>query len=157
MSICSIIIKLGIDLSNKSCIIKWKGAQKKVKKRRRKLLEEIRDYRIRLEKILEVFLESLSDKDGYEPYERLFKNIRLFSLGEGIDEEIGIDCSVNYNMPIDYFLMDSNKKIFMGVAMLYTFVIYDIFDEEKSTKGIPDSLMNELTDFKKLLEEFLFL
>ena len=36
MSICSIIIKLGIDLSNKSCIIEWKGAQKNEEKRKEK-------------------------------------------------------------------------------------------------------------------------
>ena len=34
MSICSIIIKLGIDPSNKSCIIEWKGAQKNEEKKK---------------------------------------------------------------------------------------------------------------------------
>ena len=54
--------------------------------------------------------------------------------------------------------LDSNRKISVGLALLYAFIKNEFYDDRKTKnlKGLPDDLMNVITDFKRLLEDFLF-
>lgn len=54
--------------------------------------------------------------------------------------------------------LDSNRKISVGLILLYAFINNELYDEAKAKKmkEVPEELMDEITDFKMTLKEFLF-
>lgn len=53
--------------------------------------------------------------------------------------------------------MDSMRKLNIALAILYSFIMYEVYDDRNvNVKCVPDELMNEITAFKSLLENFLF-
>lgn len=54
--------------------------------------------------------------------------------------------------------LDSNRKISVGLTLLYAFINNELYDEAKAKKmkEVPEELMDEITDFKMTLKEFLF-
>lgn len=124
-------------------------------KKRRKILKKIRQEKVRLEKDLETFLASLPEKKGYEPYVKLLTALRLWKTE---DEPMEMDYSIITDIDTSICAqLDTNRKIAVGISLLYAFINSEIYDGRKKIKGLPDNLMDEITDFKILLKKFLFL
>lgn len=124
-------------------------------KKRRKILKKIKQEKVRLEKDLKTFLAGLPEKKGYEPYVKLLTALRLWKTE---DEPMEMDYSIITNLDTSICAqLDTNRKIAVGISLLYAFINCEIYDGRKNIKGIPDNLMDEITDFKNLLKKFLFL
>lgn len=127
-----------------------------MKKKRKEMLKNIKKEKKRLEKNLDTFLIGLQDdeREGYEPFENLLEVL----------EDVNFKTMQTECLPmsdwtiIPELKMDSTRKVCIALSILYSFIVYKIFEENKSgkVKGIPDELMNEITDFKGMLEDFLF-
>ena len=72
--------------------------------------------------------------------------------------EMDLTIITNYGTSICRML-DSDRKISVGLALLYAFINNRISDERKNKKlkDLPDNLMKEITDFELLLKKFLLL
>ena len=128
-----------------------------MKKKRKKLLKTIKQEKVRLEKNLETFLVGLTEKKGYEAYINLLQVLRDWKTET--DKPIEMDYSIITNLETSICAkLDSNRKISVGLALLFAFINNEIYDDRrtKNLKGLPDDLMNEITDFKVLLKKFLF-
>lgn len=128
-----------------------------MKKKRKKLLKTIKQEKVRLEKNLETFLVGLPEKKGYEAYINLLQVLRDWKTE--MDKPIEMDYSIITNLETSICAkLDSNRKISVGLALLFAFINNEIYDDRrtKNLKGLPDDLMNEITDFKVLLKKFLF-
>ncbi len=126
-------------------------------KKRRKILKKIRQEKVRLEKDLETFLASLPEKKGYEPYVKLLTALRLWKTE---DEPMEMDYSIITDIDTSICAqLDTNRKIAVGISLLYAFIINDILDN-RIIKDLPDKMDNffhEISEFKNLLKSFLFL
>ena len=128
-----------------------------MKKKRKKLLKTIKQEKVRLEKNLETFLVGLPEKKGYEAYINLLQVLRDWKTET--DKPIEMDYSIITNLETSICAkLDSDRKISVGLALLFAFINNEIYDDRrtKNLKGLPDDLMNEITDFKVLLKKFLF-
>lgn len=132
-----------------------KGAQRRMKKKRKKMLKNIKREKERLEKNLDTFLKKLPDdeREGYEPF------VNFVEVLQGLDfVKMEMNC-----VPISSWIlmpnlkMDSMRKLNIALAILYSFIMYEVYDDRNvNVKCVPDELMNEITAFKSLLENFLF-
>ena len=100
----------------------------------------------RLEMNLGPFLYKNKEK-GYEVYEDLFQVL------QAVDTE---NLEMEYIPACPYLKLDRRLHKSIGIAVLYTYINCEIYDERKCYKCIPDELMDEITEFKNLLEVFLF-
>ena len=125
-------------------------------KKRKKILKKIKQEKVRLEKDLKTFLVGLPEKKGYEPYVNLLQILRDWKIEK--DKPMDMDFSIITNLDTSiYARLDTNRKIAVGISLLYAFINSEIYDGRKNIKGLPDNLMDEITDFKILLKKFLFL
>ena len=129
-----------------------------MKKKRKVLLEKIEQDKVRLENDLKTFLAGLPEKEkkGYEAYANLLQVLRGWKTKE-IPMEMDFTIITNFGFS-KRVRLDSNRKTSVGLALLYAFINNEFYDDRKTKnlKGLPDDLMNEITDFKVLLKEFLF-
>lgn len=129
-----------------------------MKKKRKVLLEKIEQDKVRLENDLKTFLAGLPEKEkkGYEAYANLLQVLRAWKTNE-IPMEMDFTIITNFGFS-KRVRLDSNRKISVGLALLYAFIKNEFYDDRKTKnlKGLPDDLMNVITDFKRLLEDFLF-
>ncbi len=128
-----------------------------MKKKRKILLEKIRQNKERLEEDLKNFLAGLPEKKGYEAYVDLFQVLKYWKTTK-MPMEMDLTIITNYGTSICRML-DSDRKISVGLALLYAFINNRISDERKNKKlkDLPDNLMKEITDFELLLKKFLLL
>ena len=129
-----------------------------MKKKRKVILEKIEQDKVRLENDLKTFLAGLPEKEkkGYEAYANLLQVLRAWKTNE-IPMEMDFTIITNFGFS-KRVRLDSNRKISVGLALLYAFIKNEFYDDRKTKnlKGLPDDLMNVITDFKTLLEDFLF-
>ncbi len=129
-----------------------------MKKKRKMLLEKIEQDKVRLENDLNTFLGGLPEKEkkGYEAYANLLQLLRGWKTKE-IPMEMDFTIITNFGFS-KRVRLDSNRKISVGLALVYAFINNEFYDDRKTKKlkGLPDDLMNEITDFKVLLKDFLF-
>ena len=129
-----------------------------MKKKRKALLEKIEQDKVRLENDLNTFLGGLPEKEkkGYEAYANLLQLLRGWKTKE-IPMEMDFTIITNFGFS-KRVRLDSNRKISVGLALVYAFINNEFYDDRKTKKlkGLPDDLMNEITDFKVLLKDFLF-
>ena len=128
-----------------------------MKKKRKILLEKIRQNKERLEEDLKNFLAGLPEKKGYEAHVDLFQVLKYWKTTK-MPMEMDLTIITNYGTSICRML-DSDRKISVGLALLYAFINNRISDERKNKKlkDLPDNLMKEITDFELLLKKFLLL
>lgn len=129
-----------------------------MKKKRKVLLEKINQDKVRLEKNLKTFLAGLPEKEkkGYEAYANLLQVLRGWTTVE-IPMEMDFTIITNFGFS-KRVRLDSNRKISVGLTLLYAFINNELYDEAKAKKmkEVPEELMDEITDFKMTLKEFLF-
>lgn len=133
-----------------------------MKKEKRKQWERIVEEKKRLEKNLKIFFDSENEGiapallSGLNEWTR-FDDVRGFLNAVDMEKMEIEDLSDYIYIPIfPYIKLDTRLNKSIGMAILYTYINCKIYDERESYKGIPDTLMKEITDFKDLLEEFLF-
>ena len=122
-----------------------------MKKEKKELFEKIKQEEIRLEDNLEYFLENVSDKEKYEPYVELLRFLQAVDMKEMEMEELS-----DYIPICPYLKLDSKRNISIGMAIIYTYISCELYDERAYYECIPDVLMDQITEFRNLLEVFLF-
>lgn len=128
-----------------------------MKKKRKILLEKIKQDKERLEEELKDFLVGLPEKKGYEAYVDLFHVLKDWKTTK-MPMEMDFTIITNFGTSLCEML-DSDRKISVGLALLFAFINNRISDESKNKKlkDLPDNLTKEITDFELLLKRFLFL
>lgn len=126
-----------------------------MKKKRKKMLKKIKREKERLAKNLDTFLKKLRDdeKEGYEPFENFVEVL------QGLDFiKMEMKCTPISNwILMPNLKMNSMRKLNIALAILYSFIMYEVYDDRNANvKCVPDELINEITAFKVLLEDFLF-
>lgn len=122
-----------------------------MKKEKRKQWEKIVEEKARLEKNLESFLEIVPERKEYGTY------VDLLEVLQAIDtKNLEMEYILEYIPICPYLKLDTRLHKSIGIAILYTYIGVALYDDRVDYKGIPDALMNEITDFNNLLEEFLF-
>ena len=121
-----------------------------MKKEKKEQWEKIVEEKERLEMNLGPFLYENKEK-GYKVYEDLFQALQAFDT-----ENLEMEYISEYIPICPYLKLDTRLHKSIGIAILYTYIGCKIYDERADYKGIPDVLMNEITDFYNLLEQFLF-
>ena len=121
-----------------------------MKKEKKEQWEKIVEEKERLEMNLGPFLYE-NKKKGYEVYEDLFQALQAVDT-----ENLEMEYISEYIPICPYLKLDTRLHKSVGMAILYTYIGCKIYDERADYKCIPDTLMDEITAFKGLLEDFLF-
>ena len=122
-----------------------------MKKEKKEQWEKIVEEKARLERDLESFLEIVPERKEYGTYVDLLEALQAMDT-----KNLEMEYIVEYIPICPYLKLDTRLHKSIGVAILYTYIGCEIYDERVDYKCIPDALMDEITDFKKLLEQFLF-
>ena len=121
-----------------------------MKKEKKEQWEKIVEEKERLEMNLGPFLYEHKEK-GYEVYEDLFQVLQAVDT-----ENLEMEYISEYIPACPYLKLDTRLHKSIGMAILYTYISCEIYDERKCFECIPDELMDEITEFRNLLEVFLF-
>ena len=122
-----------------------------MEKEKKEQFEKIKQEKIRMEENLECFLKTVSSKEKYEPYVELLRFLQAVDMERMEMEELS-----DYIPICPYLKLDSERNVSIGIAIMYTYISCEIYDERACYECIPDKLMDEITEFRILLEAFLF-
>ena len=122
-----------------------------MKKEKKEQWKKIVEEKARLERTLELFLEIVPERKEYGTF------VELLEMLQAIDtKNLEMEYMLEYIPICPYLKLDTRLHKSVGMAILYTYIGCKIYDERADYKCIPDTLMDEITAFKGLLEDFLF-
>lgn len=129
-----------------------------MKKKRKKQLKEIKKQKARLERDLKTFLDTVERATVDEEDQKwiTFENLQNALFMTNFEREEMEDISIHSEICPSCIKLDSTRAFTIAIAILYTVINYEIYDKRSEYSPIPDELMNQITEFKDLLEEFLF-
>ena len=122
-----------------------------MEKEKKEQFEKIKQEKIRMEENLECFLNTVSNRAEYPTYKDLLRFLQAVDMKEMEMEELS-----DYIPICPYLKLDSERNVSVGTAIIYTYINCEIYDERKPYEGIPDELIDEITEFSNILEVFLF-